>query len=144
MRVQQIGRAGDERRFMIVLDTGDEVLDEIQRAASEASVEGATFSAIGALREATLAFWDPAERRYHELPVSDQAEVASLIGNVSHAPDGSLKAHAHAVLGGRDGAALAGHLLRGIVHPTLEIHLIESAQPMTRRVDEATGLPLLR
>jgi predicted DNA-binding protein with PD1-like motif len=47
------------------------------------------------------------------------------------------------VLGRRDGTALGGHLLRGVVNPTLEVVLTESPAQLRKRVDERTGLALI-
>ena len=56
---------------------------------------------------------------------------------------GERKIHAHAVLSRRDGSTIAGHLLEGYVRPTLEITFIEAPETLRRRIDPATGLPLL-
>jgi predicted DNA-binding protein with PD1-like motif len=47
-------------------------------------------------------------------------------------------------LGKSDGAAIGGHLLKATVHPTLEVILEESPGYLQRRMDEATGLPLIK
>jgi predicted DNA-binding protein with PD1-like motif len=57
---------------------------------------------------------------------------------------GAPKLHAHAVVAKSDGSAHGGHLLQGIVRPTLEVVLSESPAWLHREVDEATGLPLIR
>jgi predicted DNA-binding protein with PD1-like motif len=44
----------------------------------------------------------------------------------------------------RDGSAWGGHLLEGVVRPTLEIIVTESPQSLVRRPDPETGLALIR
>jgi hypothetical protein len=51
--------------------------------------------------------------------------------------------HAHVFLGTRDGAARGGHLLAATVRPTLEVIVEESPSALRRRIDDATGLPLI-
>jgi uncharacterized protein len=47
------------------------------------------------------------------------------------------------VLGRRDGAAVAGHLLEGHVRPTLEVVLTESPVHLRKRHDPESGLALI-
>ena len=51
--------------------------------------------------------------------------------------------HVHAVLGRRDGTALAGHLQDGRVRPTLEIIVTESPAHLRKTKDPESGLALI-
>ena len=44
-----------------------------------------------------------------------------VVGDIAIGPDGKPSVHVHAVLGRRDGTAMAGHLQEARVRPTLEI-----------------------
>jgi uncharacterized protein len=127
-----------------VLETGDEVMAVLRDFAGQENLSAASFSAIGAFREATLAYFDWDEKTYRPIPVREQVEVASLNGDVALAPDGSPAVHVHAVLGRSDGTALAGHLKEAFVRPTLEIVLIESPAHLRKKIDPASGLALIR
>jgi len=70
--------------------------------------------------------------------------VLSLIGDVSLAPDGRPKVHAHVGVGKADGTAHRGHLLRGTVRPTLEVVITETPAHLQRQLDPASGVPLIR
>ena len=74
----------------------------------------------------------------------EQVEVASLIGDVALSPEGEPALHAHVVLGRRNGTALAGHLGRAHVRPTLEVILTESPTHLRKRLDPESGLALIR
>jgi predicted DNA-binding protein with PD1-like motif len=50
----------------------------------------------------------------------------------------------HAVLGRRDGAALAGHLEEAYVRPTLEIIVTEMPAHLCKAKDAETGLALIK
>ena len=59
-------------------------------------------------------------------------------------PDGKPSVHVHAVLGRRDGGALAGHLLEARVRPTLEIIVTESPAHLCKVKDRESGLALIK
>jgi predicted DNA-binding protein with PD1-like motif len=128
---------------VLVLDTGDEMIATLQRFASEHVTTSAFFHGLGAFREATIAWWNPESLQYEDIAVNEQVEVLSIQGNLTRVTDG-FKVHAHAVLGRRDGSTIGGHVKRGVVHPTLELHLATTPEVIHRKRDEATGLDLIR
>jgi predicted DNA-binding protein with PD1-like motif len=65
------------------------------------------------LSDLVLMYFDWEKKDYLSLPVGEQVEVASLIGDVAQAPSGAPAVHIHLVVGKRDGTAMAGHLGRG-------------------------------
>lgn len=132
------------KTFALILETGDEVLSCIENFARKEDLDGAQFSAIGALSDAVLTYFDWEKKGYLENPVDEQVEVASLIGDVALSPDGRQAIHIHAVLGKRDGTALAGHLAKAHVRPTLEVVLTEAPRHLQKRFDEESGLALIR
>jgi predicted DNA-binding protein with PD1-like motif len=133
-----------ERTYAIVFDQGDECMEILTGFANDQEITAATFTAVGAFEKATLAFFNMETNEYEEIPVQEQVEVLSFMGNVAlHAEKNEPKVHAHAVLGKRDGATLGGHMMKGHVRPTLEVLLIESPEYLHRRVDDKTGLALI-
>jgi predicted DNA-binding protein with PD1-like motif len=142
VRAREIENIDGRRTFAIVFDVGDEVTEKLLAFAREHRIRGAYFTAIGALEDVTLGFWDGDRKEYRRIPVNEQVEVLSLMGNVALESDGP-KVHAHIVVGKADGTAHGGHLLQGHVRPTLEIILIEAPSHLRRRFDARTGLALL-
>ncbi len=132
------------RTFAVILETGDEVMSCLQEFAGNERLNAAQFSAIGAFSRAVLGYFEWETREYRRIPVTDQVEVASLNGDVAIAPDGTRAVHMHAVLGQRDGRALAGHLLEAQVRPTLEVVLTELPAHLCKRHDPESGLALIR
>ncbi|HEY7112506.1 MAG TPA: DUF296 domain-containing protein [Thermoanaerobaculia bacterium] len=126
----------------LVFDRRDEVLATLRRFAKDQRVRGARFAALGAFSRAVIAYWLPEKRAYEPVEVPEQVEVLSLLGDVAE-EDGQVRIHAHAVLGRRGGAAIGGHLIEAIVHPTLEMHLVDYGRPIERRKDGETGLALI-
>lgn len=131
------------RSLFLVFDKGDEVIGTLRQFAREGSIQGGRFAAIGALQRATVAFWNPKSRDYEHIEVDEQVEVLSIIGDVAVKGD-ETKIHAHTVLGRRDGSTVGGHLLHGVVFPTLEMHLVDYGEPLERVRDAETELSLIR
>jgi predicted DNA-binding protein with PD1-like motif len=135
-------RDGHTRVHALVFDVEDEAVATLTTFAGEQGIEAAHFTAIGAFREAVIAFFDWDSKSYEEIPVDEPVEVAAMTGNVAR-KDGAVRVHAHVVLGRRDGSALAGHLVSGIVRPTLELALVEENAALVRTIDRQSTLPLL-
>lgn len=132
----------EEKTFALIFETGEEVADGLLTFAREAGLTAAHFTAIGALRDATLGWFNLDTQDYEEIQFDEQVEVLSLVGNVA-VHENEPKVHAHVVVGKRDGTAHGGHLLKAHVRPTLEVLLIETPAHLRRKLDQATGLPLI-
>ena len=142
MKAKLIYEEQGEKTFALVFDPGDEVMEELTSFAKENDLSAARFTAIGAFSDATLGYFDMEKKEYKEIPVDEQVEVLSLVGDVALF-EGEPKLHAHAVLGRSDGTTRGGHLLGAHVQPTLEVVIVESPEHLRRETDEETGLPLL-
>lgn len=134
--------ATDKTVYVLVFDSGDNVMEGLKTFANEHSLKAAHFTGVGAFSTVELGFFDFATKSYKKIPVNEQVELVSLIGNVALYGDES-KLHAHVVVGKSDGMAMGGHLLKAVVHPTLELILEEAPGYLQRRIDKATGLPLI-
>jgi len=134
---------GPTRSIVAILDAGDDVLPELKALAERESLDAASFTAIGAVQEATLGWYDLDAQEYREHPVDTQAEVLSLLGDIALGPDGSPTVHAHAVLGLSDGTTRGGHLLQATVRPVLEVSLTENPGHLAKTFRPEFGLPLV-
>jgi uncharacterized protein len=131
-----------EKTYVLILETGEEVVSQLQRFAKENDMTASRFTAIGAFSSATLAYFNWDQKECETIPVNEQVEVLSLIGDVA-LEDGAPKTHVHVVVGKRDGSAHGGHLLQAYVRPTLEIILTESPEHLKRTFDAESGLALI-
>jgi predicted DNA-binding protein with PD1-like motif len=129
----------DER----LTDWVPESLAEKEFIAKE-KIRAAQFTAIGALSDVVLLYFDWTTKAYEKIPVNEQVEVASLIGDVAEDPSGEPAIHAHLVVGKRDGTAMAGHLGEAHVRPTPEVIMTESPAHLRKAKDPETGLALIR
>ena len=132
----------EPKTYALIFDKGDEVVKELTAFATEHRLAAAHFTAIGAFSQVTLGYFDRARKDYTRIPVREQVEVLSLIGDVAR-QDAEPKVHAHVVVGKVDGTAHGGHLLDARVWPTLELVLTESARVLARVSDRESGLALI-
>jgi hypothetical protein len=132
----------EQKTFALVFEKDDEVVQELTRFAKQHDLAASHFTAIGAFKNAVLGFFDLAQKDYKKIPISEQVEVLSLIGDIALSR-GEPKVHAHVVLGKVDGTACGGHLLEARVWPTLEVVLTESPEHLRRKLDTETGLALI-
>jgi predicted DNA-binding protein with PD1-like motif len=142
MRAKLLYDREGERIFALVFEAGEEVLAGLREFANEANLTAASLTAIGAFRDVTLGFFDVDRKEYTKVPLREQVEVLSLIGNVA-IHQNKPTVHAHVVVGKADGTAHGGHLLEAHVRPTLEVIVTETPHHLRRRTDETTGLALL-
>jgi predicted DNA-binding protein with PD1-like motif len=144
MRSKLLHESAGQRTYALVLETGDEAMGCLQDFANKERVSAAQITGIGAFSDATLNYFDWEQKKYLPIPVREQVEVASLIGDIALAPSGKPAIHVHVVLGRRDGTALAGHLAHGHVRPTLELILSEPPAYLQKAHDPQSGLALIR
>ena len=142
MRTKQLLSDSGERVFAVIFETGDDPVAGLTRFAEERKLGASAFTAIGAFSEATLGYFAWEKKDYERIPVKEQVEVLSLLGDIA-LQDGKPKLHAHVVLGRRDGSACGGHLLEARVRPTLEVIITETPAHLRRRHDPASGLALI-
>jgi hypothetical protein len=144
MESRLLHETGGQRTFAIIMSAGDEVLSTLQQFVKHENVHAAAFTGIGALSDATPLYFNWEKKEYDEIPLREQVEVASLIGDVADDPRGNPALHIHVVLGTRDGTAKAGHLGKAHVRPTLEVILTESPAHLQKVTDEQSGLALIK
>lgn len=143
MQHKLLHESDGQRTYAIVLGSGDEIMGSLQAFVERHAITAAQFTAIGALSDVALMYFDWQKKDYLRIPVREQVEVASLIGDVAEAPSGGPALHIHIVIGKRDGTAMAGHLGEAHVRPTLEVILTEAPVHLRKVKDPRTGLALI-
>jgi predicted DNA-binding protein with PD1-like motif len=133
-----------QKTFAVIFDTGDSVVPGLLAFAREEKLAASHFTAIGAFQDLVLGYFDWEQKQYKPIPVREQVEVVSLVGDIAEDEKGGPKIHAHVVVGRSDGSAMAGHLIEARVRPTLELMLTESPQRLQRKYDPDSGLALIR
>ena len=143
MKAKLIHEQQGQKTFALIFDKGDEVVAGITSFAKENDLAASHFTAIGAFSDVTMGYFDWETKDYNKLPVREQVEVLSLIGDIA-LKEGQPKVHAHVVVSKSDGTAHGGHLMEAHVRPTLEVIVIESPVHLQRVTNDETGLALIR
>lgn len=131
------------RVFVGRLETGSDLVAEIERFCLEREIVAAVVDVVGALRVARYAFYDPQAREYREVGTEpDQHEMIGFVGNIS-LRDNRPFLHAHATFSTFDGPTIGGHLVAGCEVFVAEVVIRELDDVSLLRVhDETTGLAL--
>src|SRR5437762_3058679 len=124
MKSKLIHEQNGQRTYALVFETGDEVLVGLKQFAEQRKLGAAQITAIGAFRDVTLGYFDWEQKEYQKIPVHEQVEVLSMLGDVAE-EKGQPKVHVHVVVDRSDGTTRDGHLLETHVRPTLKVILTE-------------------
>jgi predicted DNA-binding protein with PD1-like motif len=129
-------------KIMGRLRCGADLLEEITAVCREHDIRLGRVEAIGAVKKASIGFYDQQTRTYAYLNLNKEMEIAKLSGNVS-VKDGQVFVHAHVTLADETGRAYGGHLAAGTIVFACECIIEAFEGPELERVfDEETGLAL--
>ena len=82
------------------------------------------------------------EKAYKKIPITQQVEVISLVGDIGLV-NGKPVVHAHGVVGLEDGTTRGGHIISATVWPTLELFLTDEPRSLVKEEDPRYGaIPL--
>jgi predicted DNA-binding protein with PD1-like motif len=142
MKVKLVKDAPEEKVYAVIFSKGDDAMSGLTDFAISHHIDDAHFTAIGAVNGATLAWLDPVAKIYHRIPVTQQVEVLSLVGDMTSF-NGKPIVHMHAVLGKPDGTTIGGHVFELNVNPTLEVMVTVNSVPLKRKPDDASGMKVI-
>ena len=132
---------GVEKSYAVVFAKGDEILSGLTEFAIRENFTAGSFTAIGALQSARFGWFDRKRKAYRHIPINEQVELVSLIGNVALVK-GTPQVHAHGGVGFCSGEMRGGHLLEAIAWPTLELFFTTWSTPLIKEHDDETDLSL--
>ncbi len=131
-----------EKFFFERLPHGADLFESIRDVFRKNGGRMGFFTAVGAVKNARIAFYDQDKKEYLDTVINDPAEILSCVGNISEI-DGDVSVHAHITLGYRDAAARGGHLLEGTTIFACELFgVVLEGDVLHRKFDEVTGLKL--
>ncbi len=133
---------GEPKTYLLVFHTGQEVMKGLHAFAKQQGLVAGHLTGIGAISHAVLGYFNPQKKAYERVRVAEQTEVLALTGNLA-LYDNEPFFEVHTALGLENGSARGGHLFEAYVRPTVEVVLTAFAHPVRRKIDPATGLPLL-
>src|SRR5687767_4397024 len=98
MKSKLLDATQGRKTYALVFDKDEEVTSSLNEFAQARQLGGSHFTAIGAFSRVTLGFFDRDRKEYQKIPVSEQVEVLSLIGNIGLYQE-EPRLHAHVVIG---------------------------------------------
>ncbi|OGT50833.1 MAG: hypothetical protein A3E84_04925 [Gammaproteobacteria bacterium RIFCSPHIGHO2_12_FULL_42_13] len=129
--------------FILVLRSGDELLESVTQCAKDAKLASAAINGLGQLHNPSLAYFSKNPKDKPVLTTfSGYYELASLNGDITN-NNNKYYTHAHVVLADEKFHGIAGHLNSAIVGLTVEIAIIPLQFPVQRAVDAKTGFGLI-
>jgi predicted DNA-binding protein with PD1-like motif len=134
--------ANSTKPFIVTLKLGENLFEGLLRVAQDAQLAAASFSGIGALENAKLAYYYLDKKEYKTKLYNGIYELVSLDGNITYF-DGKPFLHIHCSLGEEDFNVIGGHLMDAMVGPSAEITVIPLSGKIERKHDDHIGLKLM-
>jgi len=142
VKVKLISQNGATRTYMMVFAPGDEIMSGLTDFAVKYKVKSAHFIAIGDVTSAKIGWFDRSKKLFKVNSINEQCEITSMIGDVA-LYNGKPIVHAHINLAAQDGTVRGGHLLEGLIAPTLEVTMTVEPGRLYKKIDSASGLVLI-
>lgn len=101
------GTEGQVRSYAVIFGKRDEIISGMTAFAQRERLVAAHFTAIGAIESGLFGWFDKQYKAYRNLPVNEQAEAASLVGDIGLV-NGKPAVHIHAVVVPSNGTARGG------------------------------------
>lgn len=130
------------KEYVLVFAKNDEVLSGISDFAAQHHILSARFTAIGALKEVTLAWFDLNRKSYKLNVIHQQVELISLIGDIGLYDDNPV-VHVHCSVGFSNGSTQGGHLVEAVTNPTVELFMTIFPTALQKELDKETDLKLI-
>ncbi len=124
---------------LIALQPGDLVQASLQEVFISQGYPAAWAIGLGVVHQVELGFFVAQEQRYTKTQLEGSWELTNLTGNLS-LKEGKAFCHSHVSLSGPDFAMRGGHLFEAVIHVAGEFFLAPVQHPLTRTLDQATGL----
>ncbi len=125
----------------------EDIIESIVDLTRQYNIKGGLINGIGAIKFATLRFYNQETQEYENKEFNEDLEVTSLMGNISwlkNSKESDPIIHVHVNLGKKDCSVIGGHLAsKTIVGPTLEVYIFETDEEIHRSLDEKLNLTLL-
>lgn len=133
----------DTDSFLIRLDSGDDIIESLEKFANIEHIQSASFQGLGSLQRARIGHFDfqnTHQYNFHEF--REDLEVLSAIGNITLLENKPI-VHVHLSLSRRDCSQIGGHADRGCIVNLLEIQLKKMKTVFHRKKDAKFGLNII-
>lgn len=121
------------KNYLVVLKSGQKVIESLSAFMEEVKLPGATFTAIGGVKNVNIGYYNLKTNIYQPKTFKKEYELLSLIGNIGYF-DKKPIVHAHISISGDDYKTYGGHLLEAEVTVTLEVLITPTLKPLIREM----------
>ncbi len=140
MQVRKVSeQPNGQKVYAIVFGENDDVLSGLTAFAVREKITAGHLTGIGGFSRAKLGCFDFTKKAYRDIPITEQVEVISIIGDVGLL-DGKPQVHVHSGVSLHDGQMRAGHLLEATVYPTLEIYFTSVPAKLVKQRNVEQGI----
>lgn len=133
LKVKLIASDSQSKTYVLIFETGDEVVSGLTEFAQKYEVKAAHYTGIGDATTARMGWFDNSRKQFKEIVFNDPVEVSSLTGDIALF-DGKPVAHTHVNISKEDGTSHGGHLLEMIIGPTLEVFVTVLPATLSKRL----------
>ena len=120
----------------------EEVMKTLLSFFEKIGAKSATFSAIGAVKDTVIAYYNLETKQYEKKTFEGSFELVSLTGNLGEL-NGKPALHIHLVIADKEHKAFGGHAFEIPVSATAEVFIETFEENLQRLPDDETGLNLL-
>ena len=142
VKVKLVSQDGANKTYCLVFAEGDEILSGLKEFAVKYKITSAQITGIGDASSARFGWYDKSRKMFKVNELHTFGEITSLIGDIT-LYNGNPVVHVHANLGTEDGLVHGGHLLEGIVNPTLQLMVTVYPVPLYKKMDEGSGILII-
>ena len=121
----------------------EDLIDAIREMVMKHEITSGFINSIGALKKATIGFFDINKKEYNFKTFEEAFELISCMGNIAYNGNEPI-IHLHVTLGREDLSVISGHLSQpSIISITAEVAIYETKKKITRVKDPQSKLMLL-
>jgi hypothetical protein len=129
-------------KWVVSINIGEEVVETLKKFCKDNNIKLGTISGIGAVKKATIGFYNLETKKYYPKELNGDYEITSLLGNIS-TMNGEVYLHLHINLADSNYNTCGGHLNSGVISGAGEFIIEEIDGEVERGLNKEVGLNLL-
>ncbi len=129
-------------KWVVSINIGEEVVETLKKFCEDNKIKLGTINGIGAVKKATIGFYNLETKKYYPKELDGDYEITSLLGNIS-TMNGEVYLHLHINLADSNYNTLGGHLNSAVIGGVGEFIIEEIEGEIERGFNEDVGLNLL-
>ena len=131
----------DDRHYVIRIDKGEEVLDQLKEFCNKEIINAGEFRGIGASDKIEIGLFNTKTKEYKTSIKEGMFEITSLLGNISRKDD-DIYLHAHINFSDELLNVYGGHLVKCYISATCELIITVLNGNISREFNDEIGLNL--